>query len=118
MAGEPQADCLFCKIVSGEVPATVVKETETTLAFRDINPQAPVHVLIIPRQVIATHDEITEADRELLGHLHVVAAKLAKQLGLADGYRLVLNCRERAGQTVPHLHLHLLGGRDLTWPPG
>ena len=77
-----------------------------------------MHVLVIPRRVIATHDAIADADAELIGHLHVVAAKIARQLGLTDGYRLVLNCRERAGQTVPHLHLHLLGGRDFTWPPG
>ena len=111
-------DCLFCRIARKEIPAKIVAEDEHSLAFRDINPQAPVHVLIIPRRVIATHDSITESDAELLGHLHIVAADVARQLGLGDGYRLVLNCRESAGQTVPHLHLHLLGGRDFTWPPG
>ena len=75
-------------------------------------------MLIIPRKVIPTHDDVTEADTELLGRLHVAAVKLAKQFGLTDGYRLVINCREKAGQTVPHLHMHLLGGRNLTWPPG
>src|SRR6516225_319523 len=107
-------DNLFQKIIDKQIPASIVYEDDRCLAFRDINPQAPTHVLIIPRKVIPTHDELTEADRELVGHLHLVAARLARQLGVTDGYRLVLNCRERAGQTVPHLHLHLLGGRDFT----
>ena len=111
-------DNLFQKIIDRQVKADIVYEDDRCLAFRDINPQAPVHVLIIPKKVIATHADLTEADRELLGHLHLVAARLAQQLGLHDGYRLVLNCRESAGQTVPHLHLHLLGGRDFGWPPG
>ena len=111
-------DNIFLKIIEGKFKADVVYEDERCLAFRDINPQAPTHVLIIPRTVIATHGDITEADRDLLGHLHLVAAKLAVQLGIDDGYRLVLNCLDRAGQTVPHLHLHLLGGRDMQWPPG
>ena len=111
-------DNIFQKIIDRQLKADIVYEDERCLAFRDNNPQAPVHVLIIPRKVIATHDDITEEDAPLVGHLHVVAARLAKQLGLAQGYRLVLNCREQAGQTVPHLHLHLLGGRDLSWPPG
>jgi histidine triad (HIT) family protein len=111
-------DNLFLKIINKQIPAQVVYEDDRCLAFRDINPQAPTHVLIIPRKVIPTHDDIAEEDRELIGHLHVVATKLAKQFGLSDGYRLVINCRERAGQTVPHLHMHLLGGRDFTWPPG
>ena len=111
-------DNIFQKIIERKIPATIVYEDEQCLAFRDVNPQAPVHVLIIPRKVIATHDAITEQDRELIGHLHLVAARLAQQLGLQDGYRLVLNCKERAGQTVPHLHLHLLGGRQMHWPPG
>ncbi len=112
------SDNIFQKIIERKIPANIIYEDDQSLAFRDINPQAPVHVLIIPKKVIATHDEITEADRELLGHLHLVAAKLAQQLGLKDGYRLVLNCREQSGQTVPHLHLHLLGGRAMHWPPG
>jgi histidine triad (HIT) family protein len=111
-------DNIFLKIIERKIPANIVYEDDRCLAFRDINPQAPVHVLIIPRQVIATHADITEADAGLLGHLHLVAAKLANQLGIADGYRLVINCKERAGQTVPHLHFHLLGGRNMTWPPG
>jgi histidine triad (HIT) family protein len=111
-------DNLFHKIIERKIPAKIAYEDDLCLAFHDNNPQAPVHVLIIPKKVIATHADVTEADRELLGHLHLVAAKLAQQLGLTDGYRLVLNCKEQAGQTVPHLHLHLLGGRNLTWPPG
>ena len=111
-------DNLFQKIIDRKIPADIVYEDDRSLAFRDINPQAPVHVLIIPKKVIPTHADVTDADRELLGHLHLVAAKLAGQLGITDGYRLVLNCKEAAGQTVPHLHLHLLGGRPMRWPPG
>jgi len=111
-------DNIFLKIIEKKIKADIVYEDDRCLAFRDINPQAPVHVLLIPRKVIRTHADITEADRDLLGHLHLVAAKLAVQLGLSDGYRLVLNCKEQAGQTVPHLHLHLLGGRSMHWPPG
>jgi histidine triad (HIT) family protein len=111
-------DNLFLKIIDKKIPAHIVYEDDQCLAFYDINPQAPVHVIIIPRKVIPTHADITPEDGVLLGHLHWVAARLANQLGLADGYRLVVNCKERAGQTVPHLHLHLLGGRDMGWPPG
>ena len=111
-------DNIFQKIIDRKIPASIVYEDDRCLAFRDINPQAPVHVLIIPRKVIATHAEITENDRDLLGHLHLVAAKLAGQLGVSEGYRLVVNCKESAGQTVPHLHMHLLGGRPMHWPPG
>jgi histidine triad (HIT) family protein len=112
------ADNIFLKIIRKEIPASIVYEDEQCVAFNDVRPQAPVHVLIIPRKEIRTHDEVTAEDRELLGHLHLVAAQLAKKLGLSDGYRLVLNCKEKAGQTVPHLHLHLMGGRDMKWPPG
>ena len=112
------SDNIFLKILNKQIPAKIAYEDDRCLAFHDNNPQAPVHLLIIPRKVIATHDDLTEEDRELVGHLHLVVAKLAKQLGLSEGYRVVVNCRERAGQTVPHLHLHLLGGRDMTWPPG
>src|SRR5579884_2332674 len=112
------ADNIFLKIANKQIPARILHEDDQCVAFHDINPQAPVHVLIIPRKVIPTHADIKPEDRELLGHLHLVAAQLAEKLGIGDGYRLVLNCKERAGQTVPHLHLHLLGGRDLTWPPG
>ena len=111
-------DNLFLKILDKSIPAELVHEDEHCVAFHDVNPQAPVHVLVIPRKVIPTHADIRPEDRELLGHLHLVAAQLAEKLGIGDGYRLVLNCKERAGQTVPHLHLHLLGGRNLSWPPG
>lgn len=111
-------DNIFLKIVEKKVPARIVHEDDQCVAFHDNNPQAPVHVLIVPRKVIPTHADITLEDRELLGHLHLVAARLANELGLTDGYRLVLNCKEQAGQTVPHLHLHLLGGRPMGWPPG
>jgi histidine triad (HIT) family protein len=111
-------DNIFLKIIEKKIPASIVYEDDRCLAFRDINPQAPTHVLIVPRKVIPTHADITDADRDLLGHLHLVAAQLAQQLGISDGYRLIVNCKERAGQTVPHLHMHLLGGRDLHWPPG
>jgi histidine triad (HIT) family protein len=112
------ADNLFLKIIDKRIAANVAFEDERCIAFHDINPQAPVHVLIIPKKVIPTHSDLTEADGELLGHLHLVAVKLAQQLGLSEGYRLVINCKERAGQTVPHLHMHLLGGRGMNWPPG
>lgn len=111
-------DNLFQKIIDRQVPAAIVHEDDRCLAFKDVNPQAPVHVLIIPKKVIPTHADVQEEDAELLGHLHVVAARLAERLGLHEGYRLVVNCKERAGQTVPHLHVHLLGGRDFHWPPG
>jgi histidine triad (HIT) family protein len=112
------ADNLFLKIIDKSISAKIAYEDDLCLAFHDIKPQAPVHVLIIPKKVIRTMDDATEEDREVLGHIQLVAAKLAKELGLAKGYRLVINCNEHGGQTVPHLHLHLLGGRDLTWPPG
>ena len=112
-------DNIFQKIIDRKIPAKIAYEDETCLAFHDINPQAPVHVLIIPKtKVIATHADLTETDRDLLGHLHLAAVKLAKQLGIDNGYRIVINCKEPAGQTVPHLHMHLLGGRDMHWPPG
>lgn len=111
-------DNIFQKIIDRQIPATILHEDELCLAFRDVHPQAPTHVLIIPRKVIPTHADLTDADRDLLGHLHLVAGKLARQLGLDDGYRLVVNCLDRGGQTVPHLHFHLLGGRDFHWPPG
>jgi histidine triad (HIT) family protein len=111
-------DNIFKKIAEKKIAAKIIYEDDQCVAFHDINPQAPVHVLIIPRKEIATHDQVSAADELLLGHLHIVARNLAEQLNLNQGYRLVLNCREGAGQTVPHLHLHLLGGRDFRWPPG
>ena len=112
------ADNLFQKILDKQIPAKIVYEDDRCVAFHDIDAKAPVHVLIIPRKPIRTHADLSEADAPLVGHLHVVAADLAKHLGLTDGYRLVLNCGDHAGQTVPHLHLHLLGGRAFAWPPG
>ena len=109
---------LFQKIIDRQIPARIVYEDDRCLAFHDVNPQSPTHVLIIPRKAIPTHDDLTAEDGDLMGHLHLVAVNLAKQFGLTDGYRLVVNCRERGGQTVPHLHMHLLGGRDMHWPPG
>ena len=110
---------IFQKIIDREIPAKIIHEDDQCLAFHDVNPQAPVHVLIIPRnKVIRTHADLTDDDRELLGHMHLTAVKLAEDLGLSDGYRIVINCKERAFQSVPHLHMHLLGGRDMKWPPG
>jgi histidine triad (HIT) family protein len=111
-------DNIFQKIIEKKIPARIVYEDDHCLAFHDVNPQAPTHILIIPKQVIPTHADLKDEDRDLLGRLHLVAAQLAQQLGLDEGYRLVLNCKEKAGQTVPHLHLHLLGGRSFSWPPG
>ena len=109
---------IFKRIIDGEIPADVVFEDEYCLAFRDVNPQAPTHVLVIPKKEIASLDDITEGDEMLIGHLFTVAAKLAADLGLANGYRTVINCGKQGGQTVDHLHVHLLGGRAMTWPPG
>jgi len=112
-------DCLFCKIIAGEIPADIIFESETAIAFRDINPQAPTHVLIIPRQHVATINDIESEHESLVGSLFSTAKTIAEEEGLsADGYRVVMNCNEAAGQTVFHLHLHLLGGRRLVWPPG
>ena len=111
-------DCLFCKFVSGELDADVVHETESVLAFRDINPQAPTHVLLIPKKEIPSVDDLTPEDHALAGHLLLTAQRVAQQLGLDDGYRLVVNNGRAAGQEVPHLHLHILGGRGFQWPPG
>jgi histidine triad (HIT) family protein len=109
---------VFKRIIDREIPAAILHEDEHCLAFRDAHPQAPTHVLIIPRKVIRTHADLTADDAAVMGHIHLVAVKLANDLGLSAGYRLVLNCDEGGGQTVPHLHLHLLGGRPLGWPPG
>jgi len=112
-------DCLFCRIVDGEIPADIIYESELALAFRDINPQAPTHVLIIPRRHISTINDLNTGDEELVGSLYLAAKEIAQQEGLADdGYRVVMNCGEGAGQSVFHIHLHLLGGRSLNWPPG
>lgn len=113
------SDCIFCKIVRGEIPATVVYQDEDVLAFKDVNPQAPVHVLIIPKKHIPTFFDLEPGDEVILGRIQKVAAIVARDLGLAEGgYRLVANCLEGAGQVVFHIHYHLLGGRKMAWPPG
>ncbi len=109
---------MFCKIANGELKSEILYSDEEVVAFKDINPQAPVHVLVIPRKHISKHSEITQEDQAVIGKMHLVAKKLAEDLGISDGYRLVINCGERAGQTVWHLHMHLLGGREFGWPPG
>ena len=112
-------DCLFCKIIDGDIPSNVVFENADVLAFRDISPQAPTHILIIPRRHISTINDIGDDDRELVGSLFTAAKEIAAAEGLSeDGYRVVMNCGEGAGQSVFHIHLHLLGGRGLGWPPG
>jgi histidine triad (HIT) family protein len=112
-------DCLFCSILSGDIPADVVYESESVLAFRDINPQAPTHVLIIPRDHIATINDLEPGHEDTVGKLYLAAKEIARDEGLAEaGYRVVMNCNRGAGQSVFHLHLHLLGGRGLGWPPG
>jgi histidine triad (HIT) family protein len=110
--------CLFCKIIAGEIPSKKVFEDDGTYAFRDIGPQAPTHILIVPRKHIGSLAEATEDDRDMLGHLHRVAAQIAKSEGLTQGFRTVINTGADGGQTVDHLHVHLLGGRSMTWPPG
>jgi len=113
-------DCIFCKILEGEIPSEKVYEDEYIAAFKDVNPQAPVHLLLIPKRHIASLDEVaeTEEDRELLGWLLTKVGVVASAFGLAEGYRLICNCGEFGQQTVQHLHFHLLGKRQMSWPPG
>ena len=112
-------DCVFCKIIAGEIPSDTVYQDEEIIAFRDIKPIAPVHLIIIPRKHIPSLDQMKEADATLLGRMVAVANRLAKEEGVAEkGYRLAINCGAEGGQLVPHLHLHILGGRRMTWPPG
>jgi histidine triad (HIT) family protein len=112
-------DCLFCRMAAGEIKPDIVHEDEHVLAFRDIAPQAPVHVLVIPKKHVVNLDDLAATDGALAGHLLLTAQKLARELGIAgDGYRLVANTNRHGGQTVYHLHFHLLGGRHLGWPPG
>ena len=113
------SDCLFCKIVAGDIPADIVYEDDHVLAFRDINPQAPTHVLVIPRTHIARINDLAAEHAEIVGRMYLAAAAIARNEGIAEsGYRTVMNCNADGGQTVFHIHLHLLGGRALTWPPG
>jgi histidine triad (HIT) family protein len=110
---------LFSKIIAGEIPASIVHEDDEIVAFRDINPQAPQHVLIVPRREIATINDLSAADAALVGRMVLVAQRLAREFGIAEsGYRLVMNCNRDGGQTVDHIHIHLLGGRPMGWPPG
>ena len=112
-------DCLFCKILRGDIPADIVYESDAAIAFRDVNPQAPTHVLIIPRKHVATINDLNADERKLVGEMFLAAKQVAQDEGIAaDGYRVAMNCNEAAGQTVFHLHLHLLGGRQMGWPPG
>ncbi len=111
-------DCIFCKIASKEIPSEKVYEDNQIVAFNDLDPQAPVHVLIIPKKHIQSADQITDDDKEVIGKIFVVASKIAKELGLENGYRIVNNCGEDSGQTVQHLHFHLMGGRKMHWPAG
>jgi histidine triad (HIT) family protein len=113
------SDCLFCRIVAGEIPATIIRSDERTVAFRDIGPQAPVHVLVVPREHVSSLETVAGGDGGLLGDLLLAAREVARQEGLAeDGYRAVVNVGADGGQTVPHLHVHVLGGRSMHWPPG
>lgn len=112
------AETIFTKIINKEIPADIVYEDDLCLAFHDVNPQAPIHVLLIPKQEIENVAGLTENDQVIAGHLLLKVAEIAKQLKLGQGYRVVANCGQNGGQSVDHLHLHILGGRSLTWPPG
>jgi histidine triad (HIT) family protein len=114
----PDQDCLFCRIISGEAPARRVYESDTVVAFHDINPQAPTHILVVPRKHIRMLAEVGEDDRAIMGDLLLSARLIAEQEGIADGFRLVINNGRESGQSVFHIHLHLLGGRRMKWPPG
>ncbi len=111
-------DCLFCKIAAGEIPSTKVYEDDRIFAFRDINPQAPTHILVIPKEHIPSVDAITPENSAIVSHTFEIIPKLAAEDGLDKGYRVVSNIGEQGQQSVPHLHFHILGGRDMTWPPG
>ncbi len=113
------SNCLFCKIAAGEIPASICYQDDLLIVFEDINPQAPVHLLLVPRKHISTTLDLTPEDNILVGHVFQIAAKIATDLGFADdGFRVVNNCNQAGGQTVWHLHFHLLGQRQLSWPPG
>lgn len=112
------ADCIFCKIANGEIPSTKVYEDETVIAFNDLEPQAPVHILIIPKTHIKSAADITAENSGLIARIFEVAAKIAAELNMTDGFRIITNCGDSAGQSVKHIHFHMLSGRDFTWPPG
>lgn len=111
-------DCVFCKIISGDIPSSKVYEDEWVVAFKDLEPQAPVHVLIVPKEHIASAKEITAENSFLIAKVFEAAAKIAKEMDLKDGFRIVNNCGEKAGQTVMHIHFHMMAGREFTWPAG
>lgn len=112
-------ECLFCKIVDKEIPAEIIFDSNKLLAFKDIDPQAPVHILIIPKEHITTTNDLSNKHNELIGDIILTAKRLASEYDIAeDGYRMVLNCNKKGGQAVYHIHLHLLGGRQMKWPPG
>ena len=111
-------DCLFCSIAAGDIPSNKAYEDDKVVAFYDIDPQAPVHILVIPKEHIQSVSQTTPENQESVGHIFTVIAKLAQELKLEDGYRVVSNVGQQGGQSVPHLHFHLLGGRSLAWPPG
>lgn len=111
-------DCIFCKIANGDIPASKVYEDDKILAFKDLDPQAPVHILIIPKEHIKWALDINEENSAVIAHIFSKIPLIAKEQGLTDGFRIVNNCGEEAGQSVHHIHFHLLGGRDFTWPPG
>lgn len=111
-------DCIFCKIANGDIPSDFIYEDEKMVAFKDINPQAPVHLLLVPKVHIESTDSIDEENEHLIGHIFRIASQIAKDFGLENGYRIVNNCKEDGGQTVDHIHFHLLGGRSMLWPPG
>jgi histidine triad (HIT) family protein len=112
------ASCIFCRIANKEIPSAIVYEDSDVIAFRDLNPQAPTHVLVIPKRHVASLEDAAEADAKLLGAMVLIGKRIAAAEGLSGGYRVVANCGPDGGQTVAHLHLHLLGGRSMTWPPG
>lgn len=113
------SDCIFCKIIKREMDSNIIYEDEYVVAFPDINPQAPVHILIVPKEHIASPLEIDENNKDIVGHIYIVAKKIAEKYGIdKKGYRIVSNCGDDGGQTVKHIHFHILGGRFMTWPPG
>lgn len=119
VGGEIMENCIFCKIVKGEIPSQKVYEDEKVLAFKDISPEAPVHVIVIPKNHIASVNELTEENSDIISHIFMTVKDIAQKLDLADkGFRVVTNCGKDGGQTVGHIHFHLLGGRTLQWPPG
>lgn len=111
-------DCLFCKIINGDIPTDFIYQDEKIVVFKDISPQAPVHLLFVPREHIGSADDINQENSHLIGHIFEIATRLAKENNLSQGYRIVNNCKEHGGQSVDHIHFHLIGGRQMQWPPG